>query len=397
MYTTSYYTKLLREGKISRRDFINKTVVVGASLPVAMSLTNQIAMADSPNKGGRFRQAITGGSTGDNLDPALIMDMYMANVSFGQLRNNLTEIGSDGNLIGELAESWDVSDDAMTWTFKLLKGVEFHNGKTLDAEDVVASINHHRGEDSKSAANSIVESIKDIRTDGKDVVIFELSGGSADFPYLLSDFHLSICPAKDGSIDWQSGVGTGGYVLESFEPGISTETRRNPNYWKEGRAHFDEIETLFMADVVARTSALQSGAIDAMTRVDLKTAHLLERNPELNVIQTTGNQHQTLPMLTNVTPFDNNDLRLAVKYAIDREQWLKIIANGYGAIANDHPIGPANTYYDAEIEQRTYDPDKSKFHLKKAGYDSVDLQLHTADAAFEGATDGGILLKESAA
>ena len=386
----------LRSETVSRREFIHRAIAIGVSVPVAMSMANQL-FAATPASGGQFRQAITGGSSSDNLDPAQVLDMYMANVSYGQIRNNLTEITGEDGLIGELAESWESSSDAKEWTFKIRKGVEFHNGKTLDANDVVASINHHRGDDSTSAAKSIVEAVEDVRADGNDTVVVVLSGGSADFPFLLSDFHLSICPANsDGTIDWESGVGTGGYILESFEPGVKTVTKRNPNYWKENRAHFDVVETLFVPDVVARTNALQTNSLDAITRVDLKTVHLLDKSPDINVIQTTGNQHYTLPMLTDVSPFDNNDLRLALKYAIDREQWNQVITRGYGRLGNDHPIGPANQYFDDSIEQRAYDPERAKHHLNKAGHSSISLDLHVAETAFEGATDGGQLLQQSA-
>ena len=397
MTGTPGFAERARTKKIARRQFLGHTATVAASLPLAMSMASPAVYAAAPKKGGVFRQAITGGSTGDSLDPAKVLDMYMANVSFGQLRNNLTEIAPDGTLVGELAQSWESTADAKTWTFKLRRGVEFHNGKTLDAADVVASLNHHRGEDSESAAKSIVDPIADIRADGNHTVIIELSGGSADFPFLLSDFHLSICPANgDGGIDWESGVGTGGYVLESFDPGVKVITARNPNYWKEDRAHFDAIHTLFVPDVVARTNALITGDLDAITRVDLKTAHLLARSADVNVIETTGNQHLTLPMLTEVPPYDENHLRLALKHAIDREQWLEVIARGYGKLANDHPIGPANTYYDGDIEQRVYDPDKARHHLKKAGYDRIDLDLHVANTAFEGAVDGAQLFQSTA-
>ncbi len=322
----------------------------------------------------------------------------MIGVSFGQLRNCLTEIAPDNSLIGELAESWEASDDATEWTFKLRQGVEFHNGKTLDATDVVESLNHHRGEDSKSAAKGIIAAITDIKADGAENVVFTLSGGSADFPYIMSDYHLSICPAKaEGGIDWESGVGTGGFTLDNFDPGIRALTKRNPNYWKTD-INFDECETLFISDVTARTSALQTGEIDLMTNVDLKTVHLLERAPGVVVFKTTGNQHLLMPMLMDVAPFDNNDLRLALKYAIDREQWLKVIAKGYGELGNDHPIGPANQFRatEEELPQRVYDPDKAKHHLKQAGYDSIDLQLHLADTAFESAVDAGSLYAETA-
>ena len=390
--------QLLASGRISRRDFLVQAIAMGATTAMASTLASKVVGAATPKRGGRMRLAITGGGTGDVLDPAQTLDSYMINVSFGQLRNCLTEIASNGELIGELAESWEASDDAATWRFKVRQGVEFHNGKTFDANDVVASINHHRGEDTKSAAKGIIAPIADVKADGKDTVVFSLDGGSADFPYLMSDYHLTICPAKDGGIDWESGTGTGGYVLDTFDPGVRTLVKRNPNYWKEGRAHFDEVETLFISDVGARTSALQTDEIDVMTRVDLKTVHLLKRKSGIQVFKTTGNQQVTLPMNTTLAPFDNVDLRLALKYAIDREQWLKVIMKGYGELGNDHPIGPANQYRatEAELPQRAYDPDKAKFHLKKAGHDSIDLQIHMADTAFEGAVDAGTLYRETA-
>ncbi len=390
-------TAAFQQGKVGRREFVTGATALGLSLAAATQVVKQ-AEAATPKKGGRLRQGLTGGATSDTLDPAQILDEYMIMVSFGQLRNCITEIASDGSLIGELAESWDSSPDASTWTFKIRKGVEFHNGKTMTPNDVMESINHHRGEDTKSAAKGIIAAIEDVKIDG-DNVVFALSGGSADFPFLLSDYHLGVCPAKDGGgIDWESGVGTGGYVLDAFDPGVRTLTKKNPNYWKEGRGHFDEVESLYISDVAARTAALQTGEIDVMGGVDLKTVHLLKRSTDLTVFQTVGNQHITLPMLMDVDPYTNNDLRLALKYGVDREQWLKTIFKGYGEVGNDHPIGPANQYRATaeEIPQREHDPDKAKFHLKKAGHDSINLQLHMAATAFEGAVDAGQLYSEAA-
>ena len=387
---------LLAGGHIGRRDFMRGALALGLSAPAALSIASNVEAA-TPKKGGRLRQALTGGGTGDSLDPAQILDSYMIQVSFGMLRNCLTEISSEGQLIPELAESWEPSADAATWAFKIRKGVEFHNGKTLDAMDVAASINHHRGEDSKSAAKGIIANIEDVQADGPDTVIFKLTGGSADFPFIMSDYHLGICPAKaEGGIDWESGIGTGGYSLESFDPGVRTLVKRNPNYWKEGAAHFDEVESLYIADVTARTSALQTDQIDIMANADLKTIHLLKRGGNINVIQTTGNKHLTLPMNTQNAPYDNNDVRLALKYAINREEWLQKIFKGFGELGNDHPVGPANVYQATEIEQRAYDPDKAAHHIKKAGLEGETFTLHVADTAFEGAVDAGQLFQESA-
>ena len=387
---------LLRTPRIGRRDFVKQATALGISVSAAGAM---FSTAQAATRGGHFKQALTGGATGDSLDPAQINDSYMINVSSGQMRNNLTEIAPDGSLRAELAESWEASADAATWTFKLRKGVEFHNGKTLKAEDVIASFNHHRGEDSKSAATGIVQPIADIKADGDGVVVFTLSGGNADFPYLCSDYHLSICPAnEDGTMDWQSGMGTGGYIVQKFEPGVTTELIRNPNYWKENAAFFDSVENLFIADSTARTSALRTGEIHAMSNLDLKSVHLLKRDKNLQVFNTSGNKHATLPMLCDVGPFTDNNIRLALKHAINRDEWLQKIIKGQGEVGNDNPVGPANTYRATldEVPVKPYDPEKAKFYLKQAGMDGLSVKLHVADTAFEGAVDAAQLYAETA-
>ena len=385
-------------GKLTRRSFMSGALAMGVSLTAASAILNKVEAA-TPKKGGRLRVGLTGGATTDSLDPGQILDLYMIHLQFGQLRNGLTEVAANGELVPELAESWEASPDAKSWHFKLRKGVEFHNGRSLTAEDVIASINHHRGEDTKSAAKGIMNGIVSIKADGKHGVEVELSGGNADFPFLLTDYHLNICPANsDGSIDWQSGVGTGGYVLKDNDPGVRSFTTRNPNYWKEGRAHFDEIEITQIADATARSQALQGGSIDCMNNVPTQTAHLMQRIPGVKIHSTTGNKQITLPMRTDTAPFDNNDVRTALKYIVDREQWLKKVVNGYGQLGNDNPVGPANIYRanESELPQRPYDPDKAKFHLKKAGMSKLNVDFHAAETGFSGATDAGLLMADSA-
>lgn len=389
--------ELLKNSRISRRDFIQQAIAVGATAAAAGTMFDT-AHAATPKKGGHYVNTLTGGGTTDVLDPAQTLDSYMINVSFGQLRNNLTEIAPDGNLIGELAESYEADDGGKTWRFKLRSGVEFHNGKTMDANDVVASFNHHRGEGNKSAASGLTKQITDVKADGSDTVVFTLESGNADWPFIVSDYHLCICPAKDDSIDWQSGVGTGSYKLQRFDPGVTTEVVRNENYWKEGRAWFDSVENLFIADATARTTSVTSGSAHSMSNLDLKVVSLLERTPTVRVLPITGNKHAVLPMFTDTAPFDNVDVRLALKYAINREEFVKKIIFGQGELGNDTPIGPANIYRATpeELPQREYDPEKAKFHLKKAGMEGATFELSLADTAFEGAVDAGQLYAESA-
>jgi peptide/nickel transport system substrate-binding protein len=104
-----------------------------------------------------------------------------------------------------------------------------------------------------------------------------------------------------------------------------------------------------------------------------------------------------MPMNTTLAPFDNNDVRMAIKHAIDREAMVRTILHGHGKVANDHPIAPANRYYAADIEQRAYDPDKARYYLKQAGLDTLEVSLHTANTAFAGAVDAAVLYAEQAA
>ena len=397
MITVDELKQKLAAGKISRRSFMEGALALGATVAGAEMMMGKALAA--PNTGGTFKQGLTGGASTDSMDPAKILDSYMINVS-SQLRNNLTEIGPDNQLRPELAESWEASADAATWRFKLRQGVEFHNGKSFEAEDVVASFQHHLRPDSGSAASGIIGNITGVKADGKDTVVFTLSGGSADFPFIVSDYHLPICPAKaDGTLDWESGAGTGGYKVVSFEPGVNTVVERQANYWKSDAAYFDSIENLFIADATARTSGVMGGAIHSMSNLDLKTAGLLEKNPNVNVFPTYGNKHAVFPMLCDTAPFTDNNVRLAMKRAMDRAQLVKTILRGYGEVGNDHPIGPANIYRATadEIPQRDYDADKAKYYLKQAGLDSIKVELSIADTAFEGAVEAASLFQESCA
>jgi len=389
------YKDMLAAGKMTRRDFVQLAIALGATTALATSMAGQV-LAATPKKGGRLRLGIGHGSTSDSLDPATITDVFMQLVNYG-LRNNLTEVGVDGAVGPELAESCEATPDAVTWTFKLRQGVEFHNGKTMDADDVVASIQHHLGEGSKSAAKAVLDPIEEVKADGKNTVVFKMKSGNADFPFIASDYHVTIMPAKDGVVDALSGVGTGGYVLGTFEPGVRASMKRFPNYFKSDRAHADETEVLAILDVAARTNALTTGEIDAMDKVDIKTLHLLQRNKDVKIEETSGNQHFTFAMLTDVAPFDNNDVRLALKYAIDRDALVKTILRGHGTVGNDHPIGRGQQFFAEALPQRNYDPEKAKFHLKQAGLSSLKVDLSAADAAFAGAVDAAVLYKEHAA
>jgi peptide/nickel transport system substrate-binding protein len=315
----------------------------------------------------------------------------------GCVFDTLTEVAADGSLKGELATNWEASPDAKVWTFDLRPGVTFHNGKTFGADDVIASLQLHLAEDSKSAAKPLLEPITEMKKTGDLQVQFTLASGNADFPYLMWDYHLVIYPAGQIEEAIANGIGTGLYKVDSFEPGVRFTGSRVDSHYKDGEAGwFDSVELIAINDGVARMNALMTNQVDAINRIDFKTEALLKANPNILIQDVTGNQHFTFPMLTDTAPFDNVNVRRALKYAINRQEMVDKILFGHGRVANDTPIGPANQYYAEDLEQLTYDPDKARYYLKEAGMDGLTVDLSASDAAFNGAVDAAQLFQAAA-
>ncbi|WP_394688843.1 ABC transporter substrate-binding protein [Hoeflea sp.] len=388
------HARWLSEGQIGRRQFIRTAIAAGLAVPSALTLATNV-LAATPKKGGKLRLGSSYGSTTDSLD-AGTSENGMSQAIIYARGNHLTEVNNDGNLIPELAEGYESSNGAQTWVFNLRKGVEFHNGKTLTADDVIATFNYHRDENSKSAAKGLLSAVKEIKKDGDNQVIFELDGGNADFPYIVSDYHIMIMPSEGGSIaDPNSPIGTGGYIIENYEPGVRMTAKRNPNYFKEGRAHFDEIEFITLADTTARQNAAMNGDVDFIDNVDAKTVALLGRVPTLDILKTTGTQHFTFPMRVNAAPFDNYDLRMALKFAIKRQELVDKILLGNGEAGNDVPVNASMPYFNTELPVHEFDPEKAAEHYKKSGHSGA-IQLSVSDAAFTGAVDAAQLIAASA-
>jgi peptide/nickel transport system substrate-binding protein len=385
---------LTRARGLSRREFIQRAIAAGIAVSTAEGMFAAMARAE-PKKGGRFRLAVGSGSTSDTLDPGSIPDTFNQVVAWGSLRSSLTDVTPDGKIVPDVAESFESSPDAKQWVFKLRKGVEFHNGKSLDANDVVASFQYHLGADSKSAAKPLLADLVEVKADGKDTVVFTLAHGNSDFPFVAYDFHIPVMPAVDGKVDWESGIGTGPYVKSSYEPGVRFEGKRFANY--HGETNFDEIEVLSIVDVAARMNALLSGTVDYADRADLKTLPMMASNPDVAISEIAGFAHYTAPMNCTIAPFNDKNVRLALKYAVDRKELVDKILLGHGTAGNDNPIAKGVPFHAEPKVQHSYDPDKVKFYLKAAGLQTLKIDLSTADAAFAGAVDAALLMKESAA
>ncbi|SLN11805.1 Oligopeptide-binding protein AppA precursor [Roseovarius albus] len=374
----------------TRRGFLKSTAAtaMAASVPFAPA-------AAAPKRGGHFRAGMAAGQTTDTLNPGTWDNSFTVSMAYA-VHGYLTEVAADGSLKPLLAESWEAADGAATWHLKIRDGVAYHSGQTVTAEDVVASLNFHRGETSTSAAKPLLAPVVDISIEGGNTVVIKLDAGNADFPFILSDYHMPICKIEGNSIDWKSGDGCGSYVLKNFSPGVSATLERNPNHWKSDIAFFDSIELLTLLDLNARTTAMISGDVDAIDRLDLKTVALLGRKPGVQINSVAGNQHYTFAMNAGMDPFSENHVRMALKHAINREELVEKILFGYGSVGNDHPIGSGQRFFNSELAQTPYDPDKAKWHLSQAGIDGLDISLSAADAAFGGAVDAAVLFQNSA-
>ncbi|MEO1191543.1 MAG: ABC transporter substrate-binding protein [Pseudomonadota bacterium] len=386
----------LRQGA-SRRDAMKLLMASGMTLAGAGLILGDAtrALASTPKSGGHVRIGVRAGSNSDTLDPAAFVNGFMRTTAYG-LCNGLFEITADNSLGGELIESWEAKTGAAEWTFKVRKGVDFHDGKALTADDIIASINHHRGPESKSGLKAPLSSIKEIVKDDDHTITFTLDGGNADFPYVFTDYRLVVMPANpDGTLNWRAGIGTGGYTLKTLEQGVRASLERSPNYWRQDQAHFDSGEVLLVPDAAARQSSLITGELDVIDQIDLNTLSLLQRMEGVKILDTIGAKHYTFPMNTQLDPFKDNDLRLALKYGIDRDAILRLVLRGFGSLGNDHPVAPSHQFYASDLERHAYDPDKAQFHLKKSGHQGVGLQLHVSDALYPGAVDAAVLYKEN--
>lgn len=380
-------------------DLKRRTLLKGAAATAAYSFASlgpAGAASSSPRRGGHLRIGLWGGSSQDTLDPASITNDAGFLIA-ATARNKLLEVEPNGELTPSLVVKWEPSDDLMQWTFEIRSGVTFHSGKSLEPSDVVASLNLHRGEASTSPAKSFLKPVVDIKADGTNRVVVSLDAPNVDFPSVLADLSLSIVPAKDGVADRNTTDGTGPYAIESFEPGRHIRFKRNPNYWNlDKAAFFDSAEVLIIADAATRMNALRSGQVDLINQADLKTLNMLQRVPGINVEDVPSGRFYIFGMMSDVTPFNDKNVRQALKYAINRKEMTQKILLGHGSVGNDQPIKIGHKYFNSELPQREYDPDKAKFHLKQAGLTSLQVSLSVAEAAFAGAVNAGQLFAASA-
>ncbi|WP_137701416.1 ABC transporter substrate-binding protein [Marimonas lutisalis] len=378
-------------GRISRREFMGRAAAVGVTAAAANTMLADAVRAAGPQKGGTIKVGVNGSGSADSLDPALSANQGQTLVTrmWGE---PLVELLPHGGIEPVLAESYSSSPDAKVWTFKIRSGVTFSNGKTMTADDVLATMERHSGDETKSGALGIMRGIASMKVEG-DSFILELEQPNADLPYLMTDYHLLIQP-NGGNDDPTAAIGTGPYVLKSAEPGVRFVFEKNANYWRDD-GNAGTIELIVINDDTARVAALQSGQVDMINRVPPRTAGLVDRAPNITVHKASGAGHYVFIAHRDTAPFDNNDVMLALKWGMNRQEMVDKILFGYGSVGNDTPINASYPLF-TPMEQREYDPDKAAFHWKKSGATDPIL-LRTSDNSFPSAPDAAALFQQSLA
>jgi len=389
-----YLSRRVAAGKLNRRDFLGRAAALGVTATFANTLLSNAVHAAGPVKGGLLKAGLQGGESSNVLDPAL--NLSQVNFNFGKCWGELlVELNPDGSLDNRIAESIGSSSDAKTWTMKIRKGIEFHNGKTVTPEDVVATLERHGDEKSRSAALGILSGIDSMKASGDEVII-ALKEPNADFPYLMADYHLVIQP-NGGKDDPNAGISAGPYKVTVNEPGVRYGGEKFANYWLGDKiGHAAQVEIVVINDATARTSALQGGQVHMINRVEPKIVDLVKRVPGVTIQAVAGRGFYPFNMFCDTAPFDNNDLRMALKLAMNREEMLEKILRGYGSVGNDIPVNEAYPLFPDDLEPRKFDPEKAAEYYKKSGH-SGSILLRTSDVAFPGAVDAAQLYQQTCA
>lgn len=364
----------------SRRHVLKLMAVTGVSLATAQNLlsTGGQAMAMTPKKGGSLRMAGNVHGPDDQMFP----QQFTSNIDYARGRatyNGLVQLGDGIIPQPELATEWSSNADATEWTFQLRKGVAFHDGTPFTADDVVYTMNRHLAEDSTSVIKSVLSSIKEWKKVNSHEVKAEMNSPNSDLPLLMGLYQSKI--VKNGTTG--DFIGTGPFVVDSFEPGVKSVHSKNPNYWRDG-AHLDNLEITAITDDVARVNALLAGDVQIIAFVDPKAFKLVETTEGAELLSTPSAQQLGICCLKSTAPGSNDDFVKGMQYIQDRKRIVKKILRGKGTVGNDTPVAAAHGKdFCEELPQREFDLDKAKFHFKKSGYTSAELSMAPVASGIE--------------
>ena len=291
-----------------------------------------------------------------------------------KIMNRLVRPGPDGTPQPALATRWSANEDATVWTFDLRAGVTFHDGSTFDAGDVVYSLRRVLDPERDSPARAPVAMIESVEATGPLRVRLTLGSPFADMPLQLMDFRLRIIPEGSGPTIGTTGIGTGPFVVERFDPDGITVLTANRDYW-EGPPGVARVEVIAIPDAQARLQALLGGQIDMERGITPQLRIVLEKSDRYKVQQLPTGNWIGIVFRTDVAPYDDVRVRRALRLVVDRQQLLDLALGGRGIVACDTPVAPTDQYRADMSCPR--DIPKARRLLAEAGYsDGLDVELH---------------------
>ena len=403
-------------GRITRRQFIQRATVIGLSLPAISAVIAACgpgAASVAPTAAGSAEPgasapasapAVTGGTIRCaiqkpvKVDPVSMEDLGGYGIvaqSFEFLCTQQT-IGDPGGLAAGLAETWTPNEDGTVWTFKLRQGVKWQNGADFNAADVVATM-----ERLVAAGNSGLKGVLEpggaVATDDATVT-FTLAGGNGNFPYLVSIYNAQtvITPADyvAGTTVDQRPDGTGAWKLVNYDPQVGATFERNPDWWG-GQTPLDGTEFLFFDSTGPMITAYQGDQVDAIVQFDVLSGAALFDDPNFTLIATPAALHRQIWMRCDTGQFAQKEVRQALALTFDRPALITQLFKERAELGNDHVIWPGYPYFDDAIPQRTQDIEKAKSLLAGAGVSDLTATLHAGQ--LQEIPDLATLLKSQAA
>ncbi|RUV03572.1 ABC transporter substrate-binding protein [Mesorhizobium sp. M7A.T.Ca.TU.009.01.3.1] len=365
----------LVDGRVSRRDFVRHGSLLGLSLP----LLGRIGMA--AGLGGMPSLARAQGAPGATIrvassvpaatiDPVTIADAGGLLV-MQQVAEFLCVDGPDLVLQPALAESWKPNDNGTVWTFKLRKGVKFHSGGEMKAEDVVASIDRLADPANSSNALSVFTGILQKGASKKVddyTVEFHLDAPNGNFPYMLSsdNYNAVIIPASYKGDYEKSFDGTGPFRIEKYTAKVGASFVRNEDYWGP-KALPERTEFTFFTDMQPQILALQGGQVDIINQMPVLAGVALLNDPNVDIISLKSSAHQQLHMRCDEGPLKDARVRRAIALCLDRDKLAAGLMKGRSALGNDSPFAAVYPSTDTSVPQRKQDIAQAKQLMEAAG------------------------------
>ncbi|MAU45991.1 MAG: ABC transporter substrate-binding protein [Yangia sp.] len=302
-----------------------------------------------------------------HLDPTSAAAGAIDSVLYTNVFEGLTKFSETGEIVPGLAESWEISDDAKTYTFHLHDGVTFHDGTTMDAEDVKFSLDRARAEDSQNAQKALFEGIAEVTVLDPLTVQVTLAEPDGNFLFNMAWGDAVIVAPESIEGIQQTPVGTGPFVFDRWMTGDRIELSRNDAYWGEAPA-LAHVTFRFIADPTAAFAAMMAQDIDAFAGFPApENLPMFEADPRFKVIVGTTEGETILAMNNAEEHFADPLVRAAVAHAIDRQAIIDGAMFGQGTPIGTH-FAPHNPDYVDLTELSTYDPEKAKTLLADAGY-----------------------------